>query len=58
MLYNLEQRVEGTWQLLQEVTDLAVWENIRGQSGSFRLLNPRTGYVEREVHNLAPIKSL
>lgn len=58
MLYYLEQRVNGAWKLLKEVTSWSAWDEVRSSVGSFRLVDPRTGFAEREVHLSGPVKSL
>jgi len=50
MLYQLEQRIEGVWRLLREVTS-SQWQEITSyHSGSFRLVDPKSQIVEREFH--------
>lgn len=51
MLYRLEQRIEGAWRLLKEVTSWDAWSEVsHAGRGSFRLVDPRSGVAEREIH--------
>ncbi len=51
MLYRLEERIRGTWQLLREITDWGSWDEIASRgTGSFRLVESKSGDVVRELH--------
>lgn len=51
MLYRLEHRVDGEWRLLREITSWGAWDEVRQvNSGSFRLVHPKTGLAEHELH--------
>lgn len=52
MLYRLEQKIDGGWKFLKEVTNVGSWMELRQMGkGSFRLIDPLTGLVVRELHH-------